>query len=118
MDTARLFARAATIPDGVLALGHPGLAARLTAIAATARIGAPLPVARGRAVIVVPAALTEARAATRCAAGRTMEVLRFAGQDHAGLRRRGSPLEAPLLDWTAARFAGSAPPAGCPLTRR
>ena len=118
MDTARLFARAATIPDGVLALGHPGLAARLTAIAATARIGAPLPVARGRAAIIVPTALTEARAATRCAAGRAMELLRFTGQDHAGPPRPGSPLEAPLLDWTAARLAGSASAAGCPLTRR
>jgi pimeloyl-ACP methyl ester carboxylesterase len=117
-DTARLFARAATIPDGVLALGHPGLAARLAANAASAPIGAPLLVAQGEADIIVPAALTEAWAAARCAAGQTMELLRFAGQDHAGLLRPGSPLEAPLLDWTAARLAGSAPPPGCPVTRR
>jgi pimeloyl-ACP methyl ester carboxylesterase len=117
-DTARLFARAGTIPAGVLMADAPAFAAALAANAATAPIAAPLLVAQGTEDIIVPAPVTAAWAESRCAAGQQMELLRFAGQDHAGIVLPDSPLDAPLIDWTAARLAGTAPPEGCPLTEQ
>jgi len=117
-DTARLFARAGSIPAGVLMAEAPAFAARLADNAATAPIAAPLLLAQGTDDIIVPATVTATWAETRCAAGQAMEILRFAGQDHAGIVLPDSPLDAPLIDWTAARLAGTAPPGDCPVTER
>jgi hypothetical protein len=115
-DTARLFARAAGIPDGVLALDNPAFAARLAANAATGPIAAPLLLAQGGTDIIVRPAVTETWAAARCAAGQAMTILTFADQDHAGIVLPGAPLDGPLLAWTADRIAGLPAPVGCPVT--
>ncbi len=115
-DTARIFSLAATIPSGVLALDAPPFAARLAENAATLPIPAPLLVAQGNDDIVIPPAVTDQWVAARCAAGQQMERLTFAGQDHSTIVLPGSPLEDPLLLWTASRFGGDAPPQGCTAT--
>jgi len=115
-ETARLFARASDIPDGVLALDNPAFAARLAANAATGPIAAPLLLAQGGTDIIVPPAVTEGWSAARCAAGQAMTILTFADQDHAGIVLPGAPLDAPLLAWTADRIAGLPAPEGCPVT--
>jgi hypothetical protein len=38
------------------------------------------------------------------------------GIDHATITQPGSPLEAPLIAWTIARFADDAPLPGCTRT--
>jgi pimeloyl-ACP methyl ester carboxylesterase len=115
-DTARIFARAATIPAGVLRLDNPAFAARLADNAVTAPIAPPLLVVQGADDIVVPPALTAAWADARCAAGQQMDRFIFTAQDHAGIVRPGSPLEEPLLTWTAARLASAPPPPPGPTT--
>jgi pimeloyl-ACP methyl ester carboxylesterase len=117
-DTARLFARAGSIPAGVLMGDAPAFAARLAENAATGPIAAPLLLAQGTEDIIVPATLTAAWAEARCAEGQPMEILRFAGQDHAGIVLPDSPLDTALIDWTAARLADTPPPDGCPVTER
>ncbi|SDG46145.1 Secretory lipase [Pelagibacterium luteolum] len=47
-----------------------------------------------------------------CADGQDVDYLTFAGRDHVSLVAPDSPLIGPLMDWTAARFAGS-PAEGC-----
>jgi len=115
-DTARIFALAATIPSGVLAFDSPPVAARLAENAATLPVQVPLLVAQGNDDIVVPPAVIDQWVAARCAAGQQMERLTFAGQDHSSIVLPGSPLEDPLLLWTASRFGGDAPPEGCTAT--
>ncbi len=115
-DTARIFALAATIPSGVLAFDTPALAARLSENAATRPIPVPLLVAQGNDDIVIPPAVIDQWVQARCAAGQQMERLTFAGQDHSTIVLSGSPLEDPLLLWTAQRFGGDPAPEGCTAT--
>ena len=49
----------------------------------------------------------------RCSAGQQLEYWKFVDHDHNGIVQAGSKLEEPLIDWTAARFAGEAVPPGC-----
>ena len=46
----------------------------------------------------------------RCAAGQRLEYWKFAGLDTAG---PGKALDAPLVAWTAARFANGPQTSGC-----
>lgn len=92
------------------------LAARLTQNTARGRIVAPVVIAQGRADVVVPPAATDAYVDERCADGQRLAYWSVAGADHATIVRSDSPLEAPLVAWTAARFAHERLPKGC--TRR
>ncbi len=98
----------------------PALATR-TDVALSARLAqndpdhpipAPLVIAQGAEDDVVPPAVTAGYVEERCAAGQRLEYWTFAGLDH-GMVKPGSPLEEPLMAWTAARFANRPPPAGC-----
>jgi pimeloyl-ACP methyl ester carboxylesterase len=93
---------------------YPAFRLRLAENAAYRPIAAPLLIAQGLADAVVPPAATQAYVEERCAAGQQLEYWRLAGLDHASIVRPGSRLEAPLLAWTAARFAGEPQPKGCP----
>lgn len=93
---------------------YPAFRLRLAENAAYRPIAAPLLIAQGGADGVVPPAATQAYVEERCAVGQQLEYWRFAGLDHGGIVRTGSPLEAPLVAWTAARFAGEPQVKGCP----
>jgi pimeloyl-ACP methyl ester carboxylesterase len=108
----RIAALAASF-DGRALASDPALAARLAENAATGTIDAPVLIAQGLADEVVPAPATDAFVETRCAAGQRLEYWTFAGVDHAGIVRPGTPLDPPLAAWTAARFAGEPQAAGC-----
>lgn len=87
---------------------------RLAENAAYRPVEAPLLIAQGLADAVVPPAATQDYVKERCAAGQQLQYWRLAGLDHGGIVRPGSALEAPLVAWTAARFAGEPQAKGCP----
>jgi pimeloyl-ACP methyl ester carboxylesterase len=91
---------------------NAALAARIAQNGADHPIAAPVVIAQGAEDDVVPAAATASYVEERCAAGQRLEYWTFAGLDH-GMVQLGSPLEEPLMAWTAARFANEPPPAGC-----
>ena len=91
---------------------NAALSARLAQNDPDHPIPAPLVIAQGAEDDVVPPAVTAGYVEERCAAGQRLEYWTFAGLDH-GMVRPGSPLEEPLMAWTAARFANQPPPAGC-----
>jgi alpha-beta hydrolase superfamily lysophospholipase len=93
--------------------GNPALAARLAANRASRPIGIPLVVAQGSADTVVLPAATDVWVEERCSAGQPLEHWSFEGLDHGTIVRPGTPLAVPLIAWTAARFAGEPPAAGC-----
>lgn len=75
---------------------------------------APLLVAWGDADQVISPALQHEYVQKLCDAEVFFEWAEYSGYDHAGVIRQGSPFLDPLIDWTAARFAGeSADPASC-----
>jgi alpha-beta hydrolase superfamily lysophospholipase len=76
-------------------------------------IKAPVAIAQGLADTVVPPSATNEYVDERCAAGQSLEYWTFAGQDHLTIVQPGTPLEEPLIKWTAARFANEPHPAGC-----
>jgi hypothetical protein len=113
-DAGRLAALAATFSGPALATdSNAALVGRLAANRARAPGRVPVVVAQGLGDFVVPAIATEQWVGAECAAGRALEYWTFAGPDHAGIVRTGSPLEGPLVAWTTARFAGEAVPADC-----
>jgi len=87
---------------------------RLAENAAYRPVAAPLLIAQGLADAVVPPAATQAHVEERCAAGQQLEYWRLAGLDHGSIVQPASPLETPLVAWTAARFAGKPQARGCP----
>jgi pimeloyl-ACP methyl ester carboxylesterase len=76
-------------------------------------IKAPVVIAQGLADSVVPPSVTNEYVDERCSAGQQLEYWTFAGQDHLTIVQPGTPLEEPLIKWTAARFANKPAPAGC-----
>lgn len=113
-DPARLADLAGTFRGPALATDtNPALVARLAGNRARAPADVPVLVAQGLGDFVVPAIATERWVTAECGAGRAPEYWTFAGPDHAGIVRPGSPLEGPLVDWTAARFAGAPAPGNC-----
>ena len=92
---------------------NPALAARIAQNAADQPIAAPVLIAQGRADTVVPPQATDAYVDGRCAAGQPLEYWTFPGVDHIGVVLPGAALEAPLVAWTAARFAKEPPARGC-----
>jgi pimeloyl-ACP methyl ester carboxylesterase len=91
---------------------NAALSARLAQNDPDRPIPAPVAIAQGAEDDVVPPAVTAGYVEERCAAGQRLEYWTFAGLDH-GMVQPGSPLEEPLMAWTAARFANQPPPAGC-----
>ena len=91
---------------------NAALAARIAQNGADHPIAAPVVIAQGAEDDVVPPATNAGYVERRCAAGQRLEYWTFAGLDH-GMVQPGSPLEEPLMAWTAARFANEPPPAGC-----
>ena len=112
--TLRMHALAASFKGPALATStNPALAARLTQNAATAAIAAPVVIAQGLADVIVPPAATDTFVQERCAAGQRLEYWTFKGADHISIVTPGTPLDEPLVDWTAARFAAKPHAAGC-----
>jgi pimeloyl-ACP methyl ester carboxylesterase len=113
-DPQRMAALAATFQGRALATDtDAALTARLSENAAGRAIPAPVVIAQGLADVVVPPAATDAYVERRCAAGQRLEYWRFAARDHGGIVQPGTPLDAPLVAWTAARFSNEAQAGGC-----
>lgn len=70
-------------------------------------------IVQGLADFVVPPPVTQAYVDERRSAGQRLEYWTFAGCDHASIVRPGTPLEKPLVEWTAARFANEPQGNGC-----
>jgi pimeloyl-ACP methyl ester carboxylesterase len=79
-------------------------------------IAAPVVIAQGLADVIVVPQVTAGFVAARCAAGDAISYWQLPGQDHLGLVQPGSPVEDPLITWTAERFAGNAPVGTCTET--
>jgi len=92
---------------------NKALAARLTQNTADHPIGVPVVIAQGLADVVVLPAATDEYVNQRCAAGQQIEYWKVTGRDHGGIVQPGSPLEAPLVAWTSARFANQPQARGC-----
>jgi fermentation-respiration switch protein FrsA (DUF1100 family) len=113
-DPLRIAVLTTTFEGRSLALDtDAALAERIEQNAANHPIPAPVVIAQGVADTVVPAPATDAYVAGRCAAGQSLEYWTFAGLDHGGIVRSGAGLDAPLMAWTAARFATEEPVRGC-----
>jgi alpha-beta hydrolase superfamily lysophospholipase len=90
---------------------NEALATRLEQNTANGRIAAPLVIAQGLVDKIVPPPATDAFVDGRCKAGQPLEYWTAVRSDHESIVAPGSPLEEPLISWTAARFAGE-PEAG------
>jgi len=114
VDKQRIAALTATFEGRALATDtNKALVVRLTQNTADHAIAAPLVIAQGLSDVVVLPAATDAYVNQRCAAGQRLEYWQVAGRDHAGIVQPGSPLEQPLVTWTAARFANEPQASGC-----
>jgi fermentation-respiration switch protein FrsA (DUF1100 family) len=112
-EPVRAAALTATFEGPALATrSNAALAARLAQNSPDHPIPAPVVIAQGAEDDVVPPAATASYVEERCAAGQRLEYWTFARLDH-GMVQPGSPLEEPLMAWTAARFGGEPPPKGC-----
>ena len=113
-DPKRIAAVTTSFDGPALALAtNKKLAARLAENAASYAIAAPIVIAQGLSDAAVPPLATDTYVDERCAAGQRIEYWRFAGRNHATIVRPGTPLEEPIIAWTAARFAGEPQAAGC-----
>jgi len=113
-DPQRIEALTKTFDGAALAVStNAALATRLAQNTANQPIAAPVLVAQGLADIVVPPAATDAYVNERCAAGQRLEYWTIAGRDHGGIVQPGTPLDAPLVAWTAARFGSEPQASGC-----
>jgi pimeloyl-ACP methyl ester carboxylesterase len=89
------------------------LAERVAANSPVGPFSIPVVVAQGLEDEVVFAASTDAWVAARCADSAIIEYWRLPGQDHRSIVSPGSPLEAPLIEWTRQRLAGEGSAARC-----
>jgi hypothetical protein len=113
-DAQRISALTATFDGPALATAtNAALAKRLAENTADRSMAAPVVIAQGLADPVVPPAATDAFVSERCAAGQRLEYWTFAAPDHGTIVQPGSPLDEPLVAWTAARFANEPQAAGC-----
>jgi pimeloyl-ACP methyl ester carboxylesterase len=92
---------------------NAALTSRLVQNTADKPIAAPLVIAQGLADMVVPPIATDNFVHQRCAAGQRLEYWTVMGRDHVGIVLPGTPLEAPLIAWTMARFANEPQASGC-----
>ncbi len=113
-DPQRIAALSATFEGRALATStNAALAARLKQNTADRPIAAPVVIAQGLTDNVVPPAATDQYVDERCAAGQRLEYWTFAEPDHGGIVQPGTPLEEPLMAWTAARFAAEPQAGAC-----
>jgi pimeloyl-ACP methyl ester carboxylesterase len=112
-DPLRIAALTATFPDGSLSIMNRALDARLSENTADHPIPAPVLIAQGLADVVVPPAATDAYVDQRCASGQPIEYWKFPAEDHGGIVQPGTPLAAPLVAWTTARFFDRQHAGGC-----
>jgi pimeloyl-ACP methyl ester carboxylesterase len=113
-EPVRAAALTATFEGPTLAIrSNLALFARLAQNRADHPIAAPVVIAQGAEDHAVPPVATASYVEARCAAGQPLEYWSFAGLDHGGIVQPGSPLDEPLMAWTAARFANQPPPDGC-----
>jgi pimeloyl-ACP methyl ester carboxylesterase len=113
-DPKRIAALTTTFEGPALATDtNAALASRLVQNTADKPIAAPLAIAQGLADMAVPPIATDNFVHQRCAAGQRLEYWTFAGRDHVGIVLPGTPLEAPLIAWTMARFANEPQASGC-----
>jgi pimeloyl-ACP methyl ester carboxylesterase len=113
-DPQRTAALMASFDGLALATGtNTPFTARLAQNTPSGPIAAPVVIAQGLTDVVVPPAATDAYVGARCAAGQRIEYWRFAGRDHAGIVRQGTPLDEPLVAWTLGRFANAPQEKGC-----
>lgn len=76
-------------------------------------IDLPVFLAQGLADDVVDPTVTEAYIDARCAQGQTMDAWLVPGQSHLSIVDAKTPIAAPLMAWTEARFAGEPAEEGC-----
>lgn len=91
----------------------PALEEHLDANSASGGIPQPLFIAQGASDEVVDPKVTETYVDQRCEAGQSMDFYLFAGIGHIDIVEKGSPIEEPILQWTADRFAGKPAAEGC-----
>jgi pimeloyl-ACP methyl ester carboxylesterase len=113
-DQERIEVLSATFEGPALATSsNKALQARLEQNTADGPIQAPVVIAQGLSDIVVPPSATDAYIKERCSAGQRLEYWTFAGRDHLTIVQPGTPLQEPLIKWTAARFANEPQANGC-----
>ena len=69
-------------------------------------IAAALLIGQGDADALIPPAIQQRYARSRCAAGQALEYRTYGGRDHMGVVAADSPLNVDLVRWTEDRFAG------------
>lgn len=116
---ATLFSVAeAKLVRGSLFLGDPtvgAFGARLAQNTPEETIGAPVLIAQGATDTLVLPSIQADYVRRRCSAGQSLRYRLYPRRDHLSLVGAGSPLEADLVAWTAARFAGEPAGTGCGL---
>lgn len=113
-DPQRVMALAGSFDGHALAIRiNKALDARLAQNTAKDPIATPLMIAQGLSDVVVLPEATTAYVNQRCASGQALDYWTFMGIDHGMIIQPGSPLEAPLISWTIARFADDAALPGC-----
>jgi pimeloyl-ACP methyl ester carboxylesterase len=113
-DPKRIAALTTTFEGTALAVDtNAPLALRLAQNTPDKPIAAPLLIAQGLADVVVPPIATDAYVHQRCEAGERLDYWTFAGRDHVRIVQPGTPLEAPLVAWTMARFSNESQGSGC-----
>jgi pimeloyl-ACP methyl ester carboxylesterase len=116
-DPKRIAVLTATFEGAALATAtNSALAARLAQNTANGSIAAPVVIAQGLADVVVPISATDEYVAQRCAAGQRLEYWKFEGRDHGAIVQPGTPLDAPLVKWTTARFSNEPQANDCAKT--
>jgi pimeloyl-ACP methyl ester carboxylesterase len=98
---------------GVDAATYPPLVEHMDANSASGKIPFPLFIGQGAADDVVDPKVTETYVDDLCAAGQNLDFYLLPGITHFTIVEKGSPIDDPLLAWTADRFAGKAVADGC-----
>lgn len=98
---------------GVDAGTYPPIVKRMKQNSARGLIPIPLLIGQGEQDDVVDPMVTEAYVDDLCAAGQDLDFYLLPGITHFSIVEAGSPIDEPLLQWTADRFAGVPVEPGC-----
>lgn len=98
---------------GVDAATYPPLVEHMDENSAGGEIPFPLFIGQGAADDVVAPAVTETYVDGLCDAGQDLDFYLLPGITHFTIVEAGSPIEDPLVQWTADRFAGKPVASGC-----
>lgn len=91
----------------------PALVQHMDENSASGVIPLPLFIGQGEADDVVDPKVTETYVDQLCDAGQDLDFYLLPGITHFTIVEKGSPIDEPLLQWTADRFAGEPMPKGC-----